>query len=61
MKGGKQRRNKVFPIKKAYSETETQNLEHALPQKHAAVEDTQEFLSLNSFLPSRLPLEVNPF
>lgn len=51
----------MFPIEKVYSETETQNLDHALPQKHAAVEDTQELLSLNSFLPSRLPLEVNPF
>lgn len=58
---GKQSRSKVFPIKKACFEIETQNLVHVFPQKHTAVEDTQKFLSLNSFLLSRLLLEVNPF
>lgn len=50
---GKQSRNKVFPIKKVCFEIETQNLVYIFPQKHTAVEDTQKFLSLNSFLLSR--------
>lgn len=58
---GKQSRNKAFPIKRACFEIETQNLAYAFPQEHTAVEDTQKFLSLSSFLLSRLLLEVNPF
>lgn len=53
--------NKVFPMKKACFETETQDLVYVFPQKHTAVGDTQKLFSLNSFLLSRLLLEVNPF